>query len=144
MPDEYLDGLSAQDRADNWRRGISNLRPKRHLRVLALDGTVVGFAAFGPVAEDPDTTDVGELYAINLDPDVWRRGLGRALLGEVIGTLAADGYPSAVLWVVSENTRAREFYEVEGWTTDGTERSAEVFGARVHEVLYRRALRPGP
>ncbi|MDQ3738923.1 MAG: GNAT family N-acetyltransferase [Actinomycetota bacterium] len=144
MSDDYLDGLRAQDRADNWRRGLSTPRPRRHLRVLELNGSVVGFAAFGPVADDPGSTEVGELYAINLDPDVWRQGLGRTLLRDVVATLATDGYPSAVLWVASENARARGLYEAEGWVFDSTERDAEVLGARVHEVRYHRDLTDYP
>lgn len=144
MPDDYLDGLRAQDRAENWRRAMSNPRPGRHVRVIELDGSVVGFAAFGAVSDDPDGADIGELYAINLDPDVWRRGLGRTLLDEVVGTLAADGYAAAVLWVVSENARARRFYEAEGWVADGEERDAEVLGAQVYEARYRRDLTKVP
>lgn len=50
----------------------------------------------------------------------------------MVATLATDGYPSAVLWVVSENARARAFYEAEGWIADGTERDAEV---RYHRLI---------
>jgi RimJ/RimL family protein N-acetyltransferase len=48
------------------------------------------------------------------------------------------GFAESVLWVVPGNARARRFYERAGWATDGTERTAEVFGVTVPEVRYRR------
>ena len=63
---------------------------------------------------DVSDGETGELYAINLDPDHWGRGLGRALLAEVTRGLADVGYHSAVLWVATGNERARRLYESEG------------------------------
>jgi GNAT superfamily N-acetyltransferase len=45
--------------------------------VAEQDGRVVGFAVAG-AAKDPQ--GAGELYAINVDPDHWGTGAGRALL----------------------------------------------------------------
>jgi len=42
--------------------------------------------------------------------------------------------------VLPDNARARRFYEVAGWTTDGTRRTSEVLGVVVPEVRYRRRL----
>ena len=79
MPDAYLDELDADDRAAYWRRQVLALLPGQRLEVIVDDGVVVGFAAAGP-EHDGRAAGVGELYAINLDPQVWGRGLGRALL----------------------------------------------------------------
>ena len=99
------------------------------------DGAVVGFAAVGP---SPDPQGAGELFAINLDPDHWGTGTGRALLGGAQAELARLGFGETVLWVLTGNARARRFYEIAGWVVDGTERTAEVFGVTVPEVRYRR------
>jgi ribosomal protein S18 acetylase RimI-like enzyme len=80
---------------------------------------VVGFAAVGSA---PDVQSTGELYAINIEPDRWGRGYGRALLARAEVELAALGYDEAVLWVLPGNERARRFYEASGWASDGTER----------------------
>ena len=79
MPDAYLDELNADDRAGFWRRQVLALLPGQRLKVIVDDGVVVGFAAAGP-ENDGRAAGVDELYAINLDPQVWGRGLGRALL----------------------------------------------------------------
>jgi GNAT superfamily N-acetyltransferase len=91
-------------------------------------------------AEDP--RGAGELYAINVDPDHWGTGAGRALLLAAHAQLARLGYHEAVLWVLPDNHRARRSYETAGWVADGAERSAEVQGVVVPEVRYRRRLEP--
>lgn len=138
MPDEYLDGLRSEDRADMWRRSIEADRSGQ-CDVITLDGQVAGFAAYGPERNIDDPTR-GELYAINLHPDNWRRGLGRQLLRHATADLSRQGFTEAVLWVEASNDRARRFYETEGWLFDGTERTDTVQGATVDEVRYGRAL----
>ena len=141
MPDAYLDALLPSERADMWRGNLARpgLPP---VLVATLDDTVVGFTAFG-AASPPTPAELptcGELYAINLDPDHWGRGIGRALLRRATDEIAALGYDDAVLWVVPENTRARALYESEGWTTDGGIATEEIFGVIVTDIRYRKAL----
>ena len=64
MPDDYLDGLRSEDRADMWRRGIEEAWPGGR-DVIEVDGRVAGFAAYGPENDGDDPTR-GELYTINL------------------------------------------------------------------------------
>ena len=89
MPDAYLDELEVDDRADYWRRQVLALLPAQRLKVIVDDGVVVGFAAAGP-EHDGRAAGIGELYAINLDPPVWGRGLGRALLRDMTAELAGS------------------------------------------------------
>ena len=135
MPDDYLDGLRAADRAAHWESTLRREDLRGVLLVAERAGEVIGFAAVGP-SRDPE--GAGELYVINLDPDHWGTGAGRALLEAAQTELARPGFDEWVLWVLSGNARARRFYEVAGWAADGTERTSEVFGTTVHEVRYRR------
>lgn len=134
MPDEYLDSLHPNDRAEHWHRHLTAAPTGRHLQVIVVDGDVVGFAGYGPEATGTEGDDVGELYAINVDPAGWGRGLGRALLSEVTSELRALGYREAVRWVVPQNERAQSLYESCGWTADGTDRHEEVLGVAVPEM----------
>jgi ribosomal protein S18 acetylase RimI-like enzyme len=139
MPGAYLDGLDVDDRAAYWRNALQVLQPDQRLKVIAADGVVVGFAAAGP-EHDGRAPGVGELYAINLDPPMWRRGIGRVLLRDMTAELSGLGYSDAVLWVVPENEQARRFYESEEWWDDDVRREDEVFGVVVPEMRYRRRL----
>jgi ribosomal protein S18 acetylase RimI-like enzyme len=136
MPNEFLDGLRIEDRQRMWQRQIASPGDEGIL-VSVADGSVVGFAVFGCSAED---ASLGELYAINLDPDHWGLGLGRELLQTVTNHLAEAGFTELVLWVAPANDRARGLYESEGWTTDGTTREDDVLGVSVTQMRYRRVL----
>jgi GNAT superfamily N-acetyltransferase len=135
MPDAYLDALRPEDRAAHWEGALRRDDLVGTILVVERDGAVVGFAAVGP-AQEP--AGAGELYAINLDPDHWGTGAGRALLEAAQAELARLGFAETVLWVLPGNARARRFYAAAGWVTDGAERTSEVFGMTVPEVRYRR------
>jgi ribosomal protein S18 acetylase RimI-like enzyme len=139
MPDEYLDGLQAGDRIEMWR-GIVAQSKRTSLRVALVADEVVGFAAFGEERTSTSAPSCGELYAMNLDPGHWGRGIGRALLIRVTEDLIAMGFQDAVLWVAPQNERARALYESEGWVADGGETSESILGVNVTEIRYRRPL----
>lgn len=142
MPAEYLDGLSVADRARGWAQALGAQRD--HAVVVAVvEDRVVGFAGFGP-SRDAESRGLGELYAINLHPDVWARGAGSVLIRHVESALRAAGHEEAILWVVPTNSRARRFYEARGWRCDAMERSATVHGVTVDEIRYSRVLHEGP
>ena len=140
MPDGFLDGLRPEDRQAGWERALGRDRTHDPVLVAERDGRVVGFAVLR-AAEDP--RGAGELGAINVDPDHWGTGAGRALLAAAHEELARLGYREAVLWVLPGNRRARRFYEIAGWVADGAERNIELSGVTVPEVRYRRRLEGG-
>ena len=84
-----------------------------------------------------DEDEIGELYAIYVDPDAWSTGAGRALMASAEKRLAAE-WDAALLWVLEENPRARVFYERAGWAPDGVRKAEERFGVRAPEVRYRK------
>ena len=86
FPDEYLDGLKASDRAALWSRFI----PRGGVVVFEDNGGVTGFASFGS-SSDPE--GLGELFAMNVDPEHWGRGHGSALLNYAVGGLRCWATP---------------------------------------------------
>ena len=91
MPDAYLEGLRAEERAEMWRAAVEADRADVGLDVIEADEQIAGFACYGPQhgGDDPST---GELVAINLDPDHWRLGLGRQLIRHVTSELGRMAY----------------------------------------------------
>jgi GNAT superfamily N-acetyltransferase len=128
MEDEYLDGLSVTDRQRTWREGLAQPLPDRDVVVV----------------EDPadgrDTPGRGELWAINLEPEAWGRGLGAPLLAGAEQALRSRGCSTAHLWVLEGNARARRFYEREGWAPDGGDKDGTFGGRTLREVRYGRDL----
>jgi len=140
MADEYLVSLSVDERSSMWRRRLENPPGPRSTRVVAdVDGEVIGFALAGPANGD-EHGEVGELYAINVDPDHWGEGAGRALMSTTVDALRRSRFSDAVLWVHVGNTRARRFYAAGGWTDDAVGRQHEVLGAEVAEARFSLRL----
>ena len=141
MPDSYLDGLSIDERAQMWEQALARSPRPRSARLVAEDARrgVLGFIVVGPAGGDADA-DEGEVYALNVEPEVWGQGAGRALLNAGTEHLERLGFADALLWVHPDNARACSFYEAAGWRRDGGARREEVLGIEVPEVRYRRSL----
>lgn len=138
LPQGYLDGLRPEARARRYTFG--DAERQRPLTVVAVErGVICGFATTGP-ARDGDVCGGGELLAIYVDPDYWGSGVGRLLIKDARGRLSRDSATEAVLWVMAANDRAMRFYQADGWASDGTRRTEEIWGVAADEVRYRRAL----
>ena len=129
MPDEVLDGLSVEQREEMWRQALSG-EERLTMYVAVEDGAVVGFcAALAPGRDDGAEHRVAEIAAIYVDPDVWRAGIGRALMDVALEDLRAGGWGSVTLWVLGQNQQARDFYAQFGFEPDGAEMTHDRSGA---------------
>ena len=142
LPQEYLDGLDPAQRAGGWERILAaGAGPRSGVVVAGGDGSLLGFAAFGPARDqDQDPGQTGEVMSIYVHPDAWGQGWGRQLMAAVVTGLAGAGFGRAVLWVLDTNERARRFYRAAGWALDGAVRPDTIGGTEVTEVRYRRDL----
>lgn len=150
LPDDVLAGLSVHDRERLWSDSLTARPAHTGFVVATLEDAVVGVAAAGPplVPEDRADPTLGDLYALYLDPDVWRRGIGTRLHAAALDRLRSFGFTHAGLWVLDTNARAREFYDRHGWTDTGRTRVDQgPGGTELHERRLRRDLAdrgPGP
>jgi GNAT superfamily N-acetyltransferase len=130
--DKKLDELAPFDRrVARYREGIAALPPGTRLWVAEREGRIVGHANV--------TVDkaLGELSALYVVPEEWGSGVAGALHEEALEGMRELGATEATLWVVEGNTRARRFYEREGWSADGETKSSML---DITEVRYRRPL----
>ena len=122
LPDDYLDGLSVDEREEQWVAWLTDPEQGSGL-VVGTDerGRVVGFTSFGP-SRDGDARDgTGEVRTIYVRPEWFGTGTGRDLFARANDRLRELGYTRASLWVLATNVRSRRFYEKAGWAFDGTE-----------------------
>lgn len=138
FPDDYLDGLRAEDRMARYTFGDTG--PGRPATLVAVvDAAIRGFVTTA-ASPDEDAAGLGQLCALYVDPQAWNRGVGRALLAEARTRLSSQGFAEAVLWVLVGNERAQRFYQADGWRSDGQRRQEYVWGALADEIRYRRRL----
>jgi GNAT superfamily N-acetyltransferase len=130
--DKKLDELAPfESRVARYREGIAALPPGMRLWVAERGGRIVGHTNV-----TVDKT-LGELSALYVVPEEWGSGVAGALHEEAVAGMRELGATEATLWVVEGNTRARRFYEREGWTADGETKSSML---DIREVRYRRRL----
>ncbi len=136
VPDAYLDSLSVDARAKNWREILVRDGPAE-VWVAVLSGDVAGWIAFGPLRDGPATAQSGELEAIYVSAQYWGAGLGRGLLLKARGRLAERGFTTVSLWVLLENTRAIRFYRAAGFAPNReSEKQIIIGGKPLMEIRY--------
>jgi GNAT superfamily N-acetyltransferase len=108
-------------------------------RKSGVEGLIHGFVTTAP-SRDLDLPDHGELWALYVDPELWGRGIGVALVSAARASLVELGVRKAFLWALAGNVRADRFYQMDGWAPDGVSRSESMFGVTVNEVRYQRGL----
>jgi ribosomal protein S18 acetylase RimI-like enzyme len=141
LPQQYLDGLSAEEREGMWRR---SMQEGANVLVLRSDSGISGFIAYGSSREQAASSAEGEIWALYVDPKMWSRGVGRSLMRAAREELAAKRLKTAALWVLEENERAIRFYEALGLArAPGSRREYEIGGAVKTEVRYEWHVNPG-
>lgn len=77
------------------------------------DGEIIGFHWTKVHAEE----QLGEVYVVGIRPDAQGGGLGKALTATGLRHLAAQGLPTAMLYVDADNPAALRVYEQMGFVT---------------------------
>jgi GNAT superfamily N-acetyltransferase len=120
--------------------------PDAHILLAEIGCAAAGFIAVGPMLAGEgeglgggSSGSPGQTYLLHVHPAHWRGGLGSALHDRALAALAADGFTSAIMWVLERDERARHFYERRGWQADGGRRR-ERYAIEIDVVRYRRAL----
>lgn len=109
------------------------------IAVGELDKDVRGWITFGASRDTGVAPSVGEIWAINVHPNSWRRGIGRELVGYAVDRLVTGSFSEVTLWTFRDTPRSRSFYEVLGFRADGATQRRRASGGAV-EMRYRMRL----
>ena len=100
--------------------------------LLALEGDeVIGHVALSrSTREDPGAPPAGTVYVWQLfvRPSWQGRGIAKQLMQAAVTEAAERGYSGMRLWTPQGASRARRFYEREGWTVTGRTNPNSPFG----------------
>lgn len=139
LPQDMLTDLSADGRAAMWATVLNAPSSPDGTRAYVAEsaGEIIGFGACGGQRDDTmrERGFAGEFGAIYILRSQQGAGVGRALMNLMARDLVARSMPSASLWVLRENVRARGFYERLGGTIIVEKEVAEG-GTTLHEVAY--------
>src|SRR6202045_2822034 len=129
IPGPELDKLINRRGANWWDSAI---RKGSRISILAFGETVAGYANYGRNRARSLYYD-GEIYELYLRPEFQGLGFGRKLFTAARRDLAQSGLKSLIVWALSENDTAVEFYRALGGKA--VARSSEKFGARVLDKI---------
>jgi GNAT superfamily N-acetyltransferase len=121
------DLVSFEQRVRMFKEGLSKVGDDARVWIAERGDQIVGLVTCTRAGE---TAELRDLYVV---PDAWGSGAASALQETALNWMR-DRAPEAILWVGEANSRARRFYEREGWTEDGEGREGPL-GPR--EVRYR-------
>ena len=111
VPDEVLAALSIDTRTTQWADALSKPQDGSAIFVsMAIDERIIGFGSCGTQRSN-SLPYPGEFYAIYVLQTAQQCGNGKMLMSVMSRHLAEQELHSASLWVVRENTGARQFYE---------------------------------
>jgi ribosomal protein S18 acetylase RimI-like enzyme len=127
LTDHYLNTLPL----DHW---VPMLQENLFCSLILSDGhQIIGTAGFGR-SRDASMSDWGEIISLYLLPGYLRRGFGSSLLQAAETELAAKGFRSIFLWVLSDNLPALRFYEIKGYTPTAEHISVFIDGRELKEI----------
>lgn len=141
FPDEFLQALSIEQRQAVWRQ---NLEAGLSATWIAEnENTALGWISAAASRDFDATPETGEIWAVYIHPDQWRKGVGRALCAAAEQELRRRGFTEETLWVLQENERAIQFYRSIGFVRDAAEaRIIERGGKALPEVRMRKKFAP--
>lgn len=139
----FLEAMDQDVIAGRWMRTLELKSSDPLPLVIEAQHQVVGFTHFG-AARDAQSTEFGELYALNMLPHVWGRGFGSQLLAAATAELYERGYERVYLWVANGNTRANQLYERHGWNSAGITKQDSRFNPPLREHRYEKILGSKP
>jgi ribosomal protein S18 acetylase RimI-like enzyme len=125
IPGAELERLISR-RGPSW--WDSAIRKGSRIALMQFDDSIAGYANYGRNRARSLFYD-GEIYELYLRPEFQGLGFGRRLFTAARRDLAQSGLKSLVVWALSDNEPAVEFYRALGGRA--VARSSERFGDRV-------------
>lgn len=136
IPNSFLDSLSIEKRTIRWREILAKPEENSQTFVALVDGKIVGFCSVSYCRDSDMSKETGELWSIYVDKNFEGKGIGSSLLNRGIDYLISEGFKKATLWVLTANTKTREWYEEKGWVVEGKTKIDTDDGFEMHETRY--------
>jgi len=139
LPGELLRSFTVERREAGWREMLQETAV--NVWLAEEDERQLGWICIGR-SRDPDVEAQGaEIWAMYVAPSNWGQGVGSALWTAAESFIISAGYSCVTLWVLRENSRARNFYARIGFLEEAAQfRSRERGGVNLMELRMRRQI----
>ena len=132
IDDEYLDNMDINSYIEKRREDYN----KSLYYVAELDGKVVGFSRYDDRLRQVNGKNIGgEIYALYVDPNMKRMGIGRALVNKIEEEFKEKGITSFIIWCLKDNEPSKIFYRKIGGV-EFSEKEIEIGGINYMETGF--------
>ncbi len=100
------------------------------------DGIIKGFALHGK-CRDEDLKDYYELYAIYVEPNYIRQGVGQQLLKTVEKQSLLESKNKIVIWVMENNKKSVNFYKKHEFESDGKSKYIKQWNQKIIRMIKK-------
>jgi GNAT superfamily N-acetyltransferase len=139
VPDSQLAKFNHIQHSERFRQSLETNSEETY--VAEIDMQIVGFLTIGPCRDDDiDQNTTGEIWGVYLDPNYWRKGIGRFLCEWAENIMSTRGYKQIILWVFADNIQSRKFYETIGYFHDNASKILNI-GKPLRAVRYLKTLK---
>jgi len=134
MPPHLVNAMTVAQRERRWIDIWTKAGADDATLVAEQDRRLIGFGHCSR-QRDASLPFAGEFCAVYVQPEMQRRGTGRALMQAMARFLVSRGITAASLWVMRDNRGARRFYEIIGGRLVAEKGEARG-GVTIAEVAY--------
>lgn len=134
LSDSDLERLTGMEKAIAMYQGLL-AEGKGNGYIGEIDGKA-HCIAYWDGARDADMPRYAEIICIHSLPDNWRKGFGGQMMDRILSDIFQAGFKKVMLWVFTENSRARAFYEAKGFHP--TDKIKPVLGTT--EICYEKEI----
>ena len=126
-------------RPDRIEHRLRAIEDGTEILAAEIGGRVRGMVMLGPSRDVDAEPREGEVVALYVHPDHWRRGIGRELVQRSLDRLRTTRHRQVIVWTLAESPRNLDFYDALGFHRDGGEQRRPSFGSPL-EVRFRIRL----
>jgi ribosomal protein S18 acetylase RimI-like enzyme len=98
------------------------------------DQILKGFAWHG-ISRDEDKPSTYEVYAIYVQPEFTRIGIGEKLMNSVFEIARKEKYQEIMIWVLDGNKKGSNFYKKIGFFEDGKKKIIEKWNREENRMI---------
>lgn len=130
--DEFLDNLSVDIKAENWKNIILSQNENNHIYIYEENNEILGVIRFGKPDENYNNYNA-EIHVLYVKPALKRKGIGTKLFNFAKKYFLEQNTNQMIIWCLNNNIPSIKFYEKMGGTVVDT-RKAIVNNIELEEV----------
>jgi GNAT superfamily N-acetyltransferase len=137
VPQSYLNEMDIGNETKKWTLNLED--PGKNVYVAESGKGLAGYVVFG-TCRDEDAVKMHEICAIYVQPESYRKGIGRQLM-EVAEKFLLNTFPGDIaVWVFEENHSSRSFYSGMGYAPDGKRKRLKFTGVPFDGIRYIKSF----